>query len=101
MFDDKPFRIVVSVIRGTNAGRALGLMASGMQCAGGTYEEALKHYEHYMDAAECILSAANNVCFGTILIVDTRDGGIRCCEALMGKAKVVRVTAGGRDSLTA
>jgi hypothetical protein len=30
--DDRPYRLIVSVIRGTNAGRALQLMASGIRC---------------------------------------------------------------------
>jgi hypothetical protein len=86
--DDKPYRIIVSIIRGTNAGRALELMRSGMQCASETYEGALKILDDYYDAACAVLdSVSEGICFGMTAILDTRTGKVEHTGSLMGRSQ--------------
>lgn len=81
-----PFRLVVSIIRGTYAGRALQLMASGIRCVAETKEAGMKLYEEYVDAAETVLEGVDKgVCFGVVALIDTRTGEFVTASALMGK----------------
>lgn len=89
------YRIVISIIRGTNAGRALGLMANGLTIVAETYSEANDLVDKYLDAAEPILATANaGTVFGVINILDLKKGVIDASFVLVGKAAVVRETAG-------
>lgn len=96
------FRIVISIVRGTCAGRALSLMASGLQCSAETIEKAREHYDNYLDCAYPIQCSANtDTCFGMISILNTATGVIETSEVLMGKATVVRKAVGEKGELPA
>ena len=83
--DDKPFRLVVSIIRGTNAGRALSMMANGSQCCAATYDGGLLLYKSYLDAAFAILeNVAQGICFGVASLIHVHTGRIYQTSTLMG-----------------
>lgn len=83
--DDKPFRIVVHIIRGTSTGRALSLMAGGMQCAAATMEDANKIAIDFLDAASALLQHIPcEVCFGVLAILNTVAGTIEYSSVLQG-----------------
>lgn len=89
------YRIVISIIRGTNAGRALSLMANGLVIANDLFDQAKTNYDHYLDCAECILASADKgTCFGTVTILDLQSGEIKEQVVLMGRGTVCRVKPG-------
>lgn len=65
------FRIVIAIYRGTSAGRALQLMASGLIVSHESYAEAEKEYDRYMDCASAVLESVDKgQAFGVITIVN-------------------------------
>ncbi len=65
------YRIVISIFRGTAAGRALDLMASGLVVHHDTIEQAAAATERYLDAASAILARVGpKMAFGTICVVN-------------------------------
>lgn len=100
MHTQDKYRIIIHITRGSAAGRALTLMASGLICAAKTLTDALTHYERYLDCAEPILATANlGVCYGLIAIIDQDAGTQIQHQVLMGKATVTRQKVGERASL--
>lgn len=83
---EKPFRIVISIYRGTSAGRALSLMASGAPCCAASYDDAKKIVDDYCDAASAVLSGASSVCFGITAIVNEITNKVDYCNTLVGFA---------------
>ena len=85
--NNKPFRVVVSIILGGAAGRALQLMASGMQCAAETRDGAVKLYDDYIDAASAVLSNRSikkGTVFGIISIVNVDTAELSTSALLIG-----------------
>lgn len=68
------YRLVISITRGTAAGRALQLMARGITVAAETETEGLQLFNDYMDCAHAVLAnVSENVVFGVITLYDTKD----------------------------
>ena len=84
--NDRPYRLVINVIRGTNSGRALKMMANGTVVVYPTLREALDAKDRYEDAAKAVLDSCDPVCFGVILVVDLRNGAVHYSGPLLGKA---------------
>lgn len=79
------YRLVISVIRGTCAGRALSMMANGTQVSAETPEGAGKLYEEFIDAAHAVLEGVDHdSCMGMVSILNTKTGEIVASQALMG-----------------
>lgn len=79
------YRLVISVIRGTSAGRALSMMASGTQICADTPEGAGKLYEEFVDAAHAVLANVTpDICMGMVSILNTKTGEILASQSLMG-----------------
>lgn len=96
------FRIVISIIRGTCAGRAMRLMASGLQCSAETIEKAREIYDEFLDCAYPLQCSADaDTCFGMVSILNTKSGAIEISESIMGKATVVREKVGAPGELPA
>jgi hypothetical protein len=75
--DDRPFRLVVSVIRGTNAGRALQMMAGGIQCSAETEAAGRELFDRYLDAAAAVLGLVPvGICFGMVALLNTNTGAV-------------------------
>lgn len=88
MMDEYPdrYRIVIDIIRGTSAAKALKLMSSGLQCAAPTQERAGEIMDQYLDAAEHVLEGVDkDVCMGIIVIVDTVDMTANRIKVLSGQ----------------
>lgn len=95
MWNDKPFRIIVHITRGTPAGRALSLMANGLQVSGRTIEEASGYFDYYLDCAQPLLTSANKgTCFGLTAIINTETNELVRHEVLSGKGELVREEVG-------
>lgn len=80
------YRLLVNICRGTTAGEALRLMASGSQCSAETEHDGVELYQRYMDSAQFVLNAVDSkVLFGMCSLVDGETGKIILSESLMGK----------------
>lgn len=78
------YRLIVSITRGTNAGRALSMMASGTQCSADSLDYGTELYDNYLDAATAVLRGCDKgICFGIVALVHTKDGVIVKSHVLM------------------
>ncbi len=83
------YRLFINICRGTNAGEALKLMASGSQVGHDLEDEAVELYERYLYSASFVLNAVDKGLFGMIALVDSQTGKIVLEEVLMGKVEKV------------
>lgn len=65
------YRMVVTIFRGTSAGRALSMMANGVQVEYATLEKAREASIEFLDAASAVMSSIDpSIVFGTVAVVD-------------------------------
>lgn len=81
------YRIVISVFRGTSAGRALSLMASGITCETEKLEKANEIVDDFLYAADAVLTGPLNsgIVLGIINVVDLAEGVITRTKLLKTK----------------
>jgi hypothetical protein len=79
-----PFRIAISITRGTNRGRALELMSNGLVIVHQTYESALNALERFEDAAAAVLNADvdKGLVFGVACILNQMEGKVEYSKVL-------------------
>lgn len=80
------YRIVISVFRGTAAGRALTMMAAGRQCEAPTVARANELVDEFLDAASAVLVGIDpGISLGVINVVDLAAGTVPRVELLRSR----------------
>lgn len=81
------FRILITIFRGSSAGRALSMMARGVQCEADTLERSAVLVDEFLDAADAILSGPLDpgITFGVINVINLREGIVQRTEVLKSK----------------